>query len=231
MTSESSRHHHRAAKTQLDHTVVGIEHTLISGIQGLALGVLVGSSVQPMVQLQWDVWPYILTGLIAILVFWSRSLVHVVVHRLAAGIRPHLSLLRRAADRSRRVEPGQRPRTLVRTQHVLRRDCLDPLGLRPARGTPACSRFHLTGRTRVARRHPPRPARQHHLHDADGGRVPDAVLVAGPCLPRMDAAIALAPVADRRDAAVQPELHAWRRTAAAPGGLDRRAQCAERRDD
>lgn len=66
----------RAAKTQLDATVVGIELTLISIIQGLALGVLVASAVQPMVLLQWDVWPYIATGLVAILIFWSRSLVH-----------------------------------------------------------------------------------------------------------------------------------------------------------
>jgi hypothetical protein len=32
--------------------------------------------VQPMVQLQWDVWPYVLTGLLVILIFWSRSLIH-----------------------------------------------------------------------------------------------------------------------------------------------------------
>lgn len=44
MTPESSRHHHRAVKTQLDYTVVGIELTLISIIRGLALGVLVASS-------------------------------------------------------------------------------------------------------------------------------------------------------------------------------------------
>lgn len=69
-------HLRREAKTQLDATVVGIELTLISIIQGLALGVLVASSVQPLVQLQWEVWPYVLTGLLAILIFWSRSLVH-----------------------------------------------------------------------------------------------------------------------------------------------------------
>ena len=66
----------RAAKTQLDNTVVGIELTLISIIQGLALGVLAASAVKPMVQLQWETWPYVLTGLLVILIFWSRSLVH-----------------------------------------------------------------------------------------------------------------------------------------------------------
>lgn len=68
--------HRRAAKSQLDATVIGIELTLISIIQGLALGVLAASAVQPLVQLQWETWPYVLTGLAIILVFWSRSLVH-----------------------------------------------------------------------------------------------------------------------------------------------------------
>lgn len=66
----------REAKTQLDTTVVGIELTLISIIQGLALGVLVAGAVQPMVLLDWQVWPYVLTGLLVILIFWSRSLIH-----------------------------------------------------------------------------------------------------------------------------------------------------------
>jgi len=56
--------------------VVGIELTLISIVQGLALGVLATSSVTPIVELQWETWPYIATGLLAILIFWSRALVH-----------------------------------------------------------------------------------------------------------------------------------------------------------
>lgn len=70
------RQRRREAKLQLDHTVVGIELTLISIIQGLALGVLAASSVQPLMEWQWQVWPYIATGLVAILIFWSRSLIH-----------------------------------------------------------------------------------------------------------------------------------------------------------
>lgn len=66
----------REARSQLDTTVVGIELTLISIIQGLALGVLVSGAVQPLVQLQWEVWPYLVTGLLVILIFWSRSLIH-----------------------------------------------------------------------------------------------------------------------------------------------------------
>jgi len=66
----------REVKAQLDATVVGIELTLISIVQGLALGVLAAYSVTPLVELQWQTWPYIATGLLAILIFWSRALVH-----------------------------------------------------------------------------------------------------------------------------------------------------------
>lgn len=76
MAETSSPRFRREAKSQLDTTVVGIELTLISIIQGLALGVLVAGSVQPLVQLQWEVWPYIATGLLVVLIFWSRALVH-----------------------------------------------------------------------------------------------------------------------------------------------------------
>ena len=34
------------------------------------------SAVQPLIALQWETWPYILTGLAVILIFWSRSLIH-----------------------------------------------------------------------------------------------------------------------------------------------------------
>lgn len=64
------------AKTALDATVVNIELTLISIIQGLALGVLASASVDPIVQLQWQVWPYIAVGLLVVLIFWSRALLH-----------------------------------------------------------------------------------------------------------------------------------------------------------
>lgn len=70
------KHHRRNARTQLDATVVGIELTLISIIQGLALGVLASAAIQPLVQGQWQAWPYIASGLLVILIFWSRSLVH-----------------------------------------------------------------------------------------------------------------------------------------------------------
>jgi hypothetical protein len=66
----------RAARDRLDQAVVNIELTLISIIQGLALAVLAGAAVQPILQLQWQAWPYIFAGLLVVLIFWSRALAH-----------------------------------------------------------------------------------------------------------------------------------------------------------
>ena len=66
----------RAARDRLDQAVVNIELTLISIIQGLALAVLAGAAVQPILRLQWQAWPYIFAGLLVVLIFWSRALVH-----------------------------------------------------------------------------------------------------------------------------------------------------------
>lgn len=66
----------RAAKQQLDQTVIGIELTLISIIQGLALAVLAAAAADPLLELRWETWPYIVAGLMVILIFWSRALVH-----------------------------------------------------------------------------------------------------------------------------------------------------------
>jgi hypothetical protein len=66
----------REARIELGKTVVGIELTLISIIQGLALAVLASAAVAPMVQLDYEAWPYVFTGLLVVLIFWSRSLIH-----------------------------------------------------------------------------------------------------------------------------------------------------------
>ncbi len=66
----------RQVKSQLDSMVVGIELTLISIIQGIALGGLATSAVPPLINWQMEYWPYIVLGLLAILIFWSRSLIH-----------------------------------------------------------------------------------------------------------------------------------------------------------
>jgi hypothetical protein len=65
-----------AAQTQLDNLVVNIELTLISIIQGVALSFLADHSREVLANLQLTFWPYVVTGLLIILLFWSRSLIH-----------------------------------------------------------------------------------------------------------------------------------------------------------
>ena len=63
-------------QTQLDGLVVNIELTLISIIQGVAFSFLADNSSSVLVNLQFIFWPYAVTGLLIILLFWSRSLIH-----------------------------------------------------------------------------------------------------------------------------------------------------------
>ena len=66
----------RATRHELDSLVVNIELTLGSIIQGVALSVLTESSRAPLGDLRFDQWPYVLNGLLIILLFWSRSVAH-----------------------------------------------------------------------------------------------------------------------------------------------------------
>jgi hypothetical protein len=66
----------RATRHELDSLVVNIELTLSSIIQGVALSVLTESSRAPLGDLRFDQWPYVLNGLLIILLFWSRSVAH-----------------------------------------------------------------------------------------------------------------------------------------------------------
>jgi hypothetical protein len=63
-------------QTQLDGLVVNIELTLISIIQGVAFSFLADRSRDVLVGLQLVSLPYAVTGLLIILLFWSRSLIH-----------------------------------------------------------------------------------------------------------------------------------------------------------
>jgi hypothetical protein len=65
-----------ATQTQLDGLVVNIELTLISIIQGVAFSFLADNSRAVLVDMQVAFWPYAITGLLIILLFWSRSLIH-----------------------------------------------------------------------------------------------------------------------------------------------------------
>jgi hypothetical protein len=64
------------AQTQLDSMVVTVELTLISIIQGVALSFLASEGRGVVVGVRLEFWPYVATGLMTILLFWSRSVVH-----------------------------------------------------------------------------------------------------------------------------------------------------------
>ena len=66
----------REAKNKLDEVAVVIELTLISIIQAMVLGVLVTFSIPVIIEYQFEYWPYVVVGLVAILIFWSRTLIH-----------------------------------------------------------------------------------------------------------------------------------------------------------
>ena len=63
-------------RLELDSTVVSVELTLLSIIQGVVLYFLAEASRGPLVNLDVAVWPYIGTGLVVVLVFWSRAMIH-----------------------------------------------------------------------------------------------------------------------------------------------------------
>ena len=61
---------------ELDSLVMTIELTLVSIVQGVALAVLAQASVPVVTGLSFAHWPYVASGLVVILLFWSRSLLH-----------------------------------------------------------------------------------------------------------------------------------------------------------
>ena len=66
------------ARSELDGMVVEIELTLISIIQGVALTFLI-ERARELVSLRDAVyWPYVVSGLLVIFVFWSRSVLHII---------------------------------------------------------------------------------------------------------------------------------------------------------
>ena len=63
-------------REELDSMVVEIELTLCSIIQGVALYFLVDNARLVLSKGQFAAWPYVVTGLLILLLFWSRSLIH-----------------------------------------------------------------------------------------------------------------------------------------------------------
>jgi hypothetical protein len=65
-----------AGRSELDSMVVEIELTLTSIVQGVALYFLIDNARGVLALQQRAFWPYVISGLLTILIFWSRSVVH-----------------------------------------------------------------------------------------------------------------------------------------------------------
>ncbi|HEV7904144.1 MAG TPA: hypothetical protein VGO96_09900, partial [Pyrinomonadaceae bacterium] len=61
---------------ELDLLVVNIELTLVSIVQGVALSFLAEASYTVIAARRYLFWPYVISGLFIIMLFWSRSLIH-----------------------------------------------------------------------------------------------------------------------------------------------------------
>lgn len=67
-----------AGRSELDSMIVEIELTLVSIIQGVAFTFLIENARHVMSIKEAVFWPYVAAGLIVILVFWSRSVLHII---------------------------------------------------------------------------------------------------------------------------------------------------------
>jgi hypothetical protein len=65
-------------RSDLDSMIVEIELTLVSIIQGVALTVLIESAHEVVGSRHLIFWPYVISGLLIILIFWSRAVLHII---------------------------------------------------------------------------------------------------------------------------------------------------------
>lgn len=61
---------------ELDSLVMTVELTLVSIVQGVALAVLAQVAAPALTELNVALWPYVASGLLIIMLFWSRSVLH-----------------------------------------------------------------------------------------------------------------------------------------------------------
>jgi hypothetical protein len=66
-----------ASRSGLDSMIVEIELTLVSIIQGVAFTFLIENARHVLSLKDAIFWPYVLIGLLVILIFWSRSVLHI----------------------------------------------------------------------------------------------------------------------------------------------------------
>ncbi len=67
----------RKVREELDSLVITMELTLMSIVQGIALYFLADSSIGLVARMELGFLPYVISGLLIILLFWSRSLMHI----------------------------------------------------------------------------------------------------------------------------------------------------------
>lgn len=63
-------------REKLNQFTLDIEFLLISAVQGVALGALGTAASGPLSNLDYQYWPYILSGFLLILTFWSQAIIH-----------------------------------------------------------------------------------------------------------------------------------------------------------
>lgn len=63
-------------REKLNQFTLDIEFLLISVVQGVALGALASGAAKPLANLDFQYWPYILSGFLLILTFWSQAIIH-----------------------------------------------------------------------------------------------------------------------------------------------------------
>jgi fatty acid desaturase len=96
-----------AGRSELDSMIVEIELTLVSIIQGVAFTFLIENARRVMSIKQIVFWPYVAAGLLVILVFWSRSVLHIItLIRWPLEFRAQFSLHRLRALRATKRSPG-----------------------------------------------------------------------------------------------------------------------------
>jgi len=64
------------AREDLDGLVINTELTLLSIIQGAALYWVINCGFPSLMAGQWEYWAYIFSGIVIILLFWTRGLIH-----------------------------------------------------------------------------------------------------------------------------------------------------------
>lgn len=63
-------------RERLNQFTLDIEFLLISAVQGVALGALGTAASVPLSNFDFQYWPYILSGFLLILTFWSQAIIH-----------------------------------------------------------------------------------------------------------------------------------------------------------